>query len=118
MKLTKSLVALIAAALLPTLAYAGLDTISGFERGVYCNLATTTTTTVVIEESKPDPYEMAVVEAMNSTADPVLASYYRDLYYPSPSSETQTFVRTPDPYVDAISLALYGSVEPDSRRVC
>ena len=55
---------------------------------------------------------------VNSTTDPVLASYYRDLYSESAAFPTEQFVRAPDPYVDAITLALYGSVEPDSRLVC
>jgi len=116
MKLFTASLTLIAAALLPTFAYASTEMISA-ERGPHCNLATTTVV-IVTDDKKSDPYEEAVVAAVNSTADPVLASYYRDLYYPSPASATETFVRTPDPYVDAISMALYGSVQPDSQRVC
>ena len=116
MKLFTASLTLIAAALLPTFASASTEMMSA-ERGPHCNLATTTVV-IVTADKKSDPYEEAVVAAMNSTSDPVLASYYRDLYYPSPASATETFVRTPDPYVDAISMALYGSVEPDSQRVC
>ncbi len=117
MKFTTISLALIAAALLPSLANAtGTETMSS-TRGSHCNLATATVT-IVATDKKPDPMEQKVEAAVDSTADPVLASYYRDLYRASPSYATETFVRTPDPYVDAISMALYGSVEPDSQRVC
>ena len=112
--------ALIAAAFLPTYSCAELDTISisaSFERGLHCNLSTITST-VVIAGTNSDPMEKEINALVNSTTDPVLASYYRDLYRGSPSPQTVQFARVPDPYVDAITLALYGWVQPDSRRVC
>jgi len=127
MKLNITFLTLIAAALLPNFAYAhpsahsdtemtSAEMISA-ERGPHCDLATTTVTMADMAK-KTDPMEKAVNEAVNSTDDPVLASYYRDLYLAPIQHRTVEFVRMPDPYVDAISLALYGSVEPDSRRVC
>lgn len=125
---------LVAAALLPNFAYAhpgtdhpgtgmtsaemaSAEEMISAERGPHCNLATAT---VVIAgmDKKDDPIEEAVNHAVNSTADPVLASYFRDLYLAPIQHRTMTFVRTPDPYVDALSLALRGSVEPDSRLAC
>lgn len=107
---------LCAAALVSTLAYAGPEMMPA-ERGSHCSLAATTIT-ITDMDKKADPMEMAVNEAVESTADPVLASYYRDLYRAPASFPTVKFDRTADPYVDALSLALHGSVEPDSRRVC
>lgn len=127
MKLNIISLTLIAAALLPNFAYAHPGAHSGTEmtsaemisaeRGPHCDLATTTVTIAGMDK-KADPMEDAVNEAVNSTADPVLSSYYRDLYFAPIQHRTVEFVRMPDPYVDAISLALYGSVEPDSRQVC
>lgn len=116
--LNKMFLTMVAAASLPTCAYAGTEMISaGFERSVHCNLSTTTV--VIVDTVKEfDPMEAAVKVAVNSTDDPVLASYYRDLYRAPTSKKTMKFVRKPDPYVDAISIALYGSAEPDSRLVC
>ena len=111
MKLNNISLTLIAAALLPTFAYAGMDTIS--TSGSHCNRAAITTT-VTVAERKADPIEQEVNNLVNSTDDPVLASYYRDLYTAPIQRETIDFVRTPDPYVDALSMAFYGSVEPDS----
>lgn len=120
-KLTVTSLTLIAAALLPTFTHAdNREMISAsFERGLPCNLAATTTTIVTGNPTnKADPIEETVNELVSGTNDPVLASYYRDMYMAPISREAVTFVRTPDPYVDAISMALYGTVEPDSQRVC
>ena len=114
MKTTASLL-LIGAALLPSPGFAGTEPISA-TRGHHCNIATSVT--VSNAAGKADPMEQEINALVNSTTDPVLASYYRDLYRAPASSSTVTFVRTPDPYVDAISLALFGTVEPDSRLVC
>lgn len=118
MKPNKILLSLIAAALLPTFAFAGTDMISASgERGRHCDFSTATV--VVVDNAKKfDAMEMAVNAMVNTTDDPVLASYYRDLYRAPASYKTAKFVRTPDPLVDAISLALHGSVEPDSQLVC
>jgi len=118
MKPNKIFLTLIAAALLPAFAYAGTDMISASsERGPHCNLATTTVV-VANMDKKADPLEEAVNAAVNSTSDPVLASYYRDLYRAPASFKTVQFVRMADPYADSISMALYGLTEPDSRLVC
>ena len=111
MKLNNISLTLIAAALLPTFAFADMDTIS--TGGSHCNRAAITTT-VAAAESKADPMEVAVNNLVNSTDDPVLASYYRDLYTAPIQREAIDFVRVPDPYVDALSMAFYGSAEPDS----
>lgn len=117
-KLNKTFLTLIAAALLPTFAYAGTDMIStSSERGPHCNFATTAVV-VANMDKKADPLQEIVDAAVNSTADPVLASYYRDLYRAPASFRTVQFVRTPDPYADAINIALYGLTEPDARLVC
>lgn len=118
MKPTKIFLILIAAALLPNISYAGTDNISAsFERGLHCKL---TVTTVVIADmgKKADPMEAAVSDMVDSTTDSVLASYYRDLYRESPSFPTEQFIRTADPYVDAITLAMYDEIEPEPRLVC
>lgn len=119
MKLYLTLLALIAAALLPTSAYADaarMPMISA-ERGPHCTSATTTVM-IVAMNMKPDPMEEAVNAAIDSTTDPVLASYYRDLYRAPASYKTVEFVRMTDPYTEAITVALYGSTEPASRLLC
>ncbi len=105
---------ILAAATLPTLSYASTEMISA-ERGHYCDVVTNT---VVIGQAKPDPMQQKVDALVASTNDPVLQSYYRDLYRADPTFPTEQFITRPDPYVEAITLALYGSVEPDARLVC
>lgn len=116
MKFAITSLTLIAAASLPAFSYAETESMSA-ERGPHCVLSVATETNNNWEP-KSDPMEVAVNELVESTADPVLASYYRDLYMAPVLHDTVTFVRTPDPYVDALSLAFYGTVEPDSRLVC
>lgn len=98
------------AALVPTFSYADA------ERAAPCNVETATTAAVVADKDKTDAMEDRVNELVNSTEDPILASYYRDLYNAPASLSSVTFVRVPDPYVDALSKAFYGAVEPDSQR--
>lgn len=122
MKLNKSALTLIAATLLPASVYAGTDAVNtSFERGMlYCE-AVTSTTVIPSEEimsKKADPLEDEINAAVNSTSDPVLASYYRDLYRAPTVSKTEEFVRAPDPLVDAISIALYGTTERGSTQLC
>lgn len=114
MKFALTSLTLIAAASLP--AFAGAETMSR-ERGPHCNSATATVV-IVDMNKKTDPLEEAFNTVVNNTSDPVLASYYRDLYRAPASYRTVRSVRTSDPLVDAISIALYGSVEPASRLVC
>jgi hypothetical protein len=114
MKTAITSLVLFAAALLPTYSFASTDRISA-EPGTHCEFAMTT---VVIGDAKADPMEAQVNALVNSTSDPVLASYYRDLYRADGSFPTVTFITMPDPYVNAITLALYGTVEPESRMVC
>lgn len=121
MKLAITSLTLIAAASLPAFANAGTETtyteMMSAERGPHCVITSATVTNNGVEK-KSDSMEIAVNSLVDSTADPVLASYYRDLYMAPIPRDTVTFVRTPDPYVDALSLAFYGTVEPDSRLVC
>ncbi len=114
MKTAITLLTLAAAAMLPNLSFAGTDRISA-QPGHYCDVVTNT---IVIGDIKPDPMEQKVDALVASTNDPVLQSYYRDLYRADASFPTEQFVTRPDPYVEAITLALYGSVEPDARLVC
>lgn len=116
--LNRTFLTLIAAALLPTCAYAGTDIISAsFERGLPCNLYTTTVVIAdVVKES--DPMEAEINAAIKGTDDPVLASYYRDLYRAPNPQRIMQFVSMPDPYLDAVNAALYGSTDPNSRMAC
>lgn len=114
MKFTITSLTLIAAALLP--ASAGAETMSR-ERGSHC-LTDIKTVMIVDINRQADAMEEAVNAMVNGTDDPVLASFYRDLYRAPASYATVRSVRTSDPLVDAISIALYGSAEPDSRLVC
>ncbi len=124
MKLNKSTLTLVAAALLPAFAHAGADPVAtSFEysmhRGMYCGPSSSTA--VIAGEAataKADPVEEEVNVLVNSTSDPVLASYYRDLYRAPARIETVEFVRTPDPYMDAISIALWGKTERGSTQIC
>lgn len=116
MKHTITSLTLIAAALLPASAYAGAETMSG-KRGSHC-LTDIKTVMIVDMNKQADAMEEAVNAMVRSTDDPVLASYYRDLYRAPTSFKTVQFVRAPDPIVDAIAIALYGSAQPGSRLVC
>ncbi len=104
----------VVAALLPGLARASTDAISA-EGGHYCN---SVANTIVIGEVKPNPMARQIDALANGTSDQVLQSYYRDLYREPGSFSTEQFVTTPDPYVEAITFALYGSAEPGARPVC
>ncbi|MFZ2302974.1 MAG: hypothetical protein WAW10_14015 [Gallionella sp.] len=109
---------LIAAALLPNFAYAGTDRISASsEGGRYCNLATTT---VVIADmdKKADPMEDAVNAMVDSTDDPVLASYYSDLYHAPAPFKAMEFVWAPDAYEEAVHIALLDPATPEARLIC
>jgi hypothetical protein len=122
MKLNKSALTLIVAALLPASVYAGTDAVNtSFERGMlYCEAVASTTVipSEVATAKKADPLEDEINAAINSTSDPVLASYYRDLYRAPAVFGTAEFVRAPDPLVDAISVALYGTTERGSTQLC
>lgn len=114
MKTAITFLTLVAAASLSSLSYASPEMISP-DRGHYCDVVSNT---IVIGDIKADPMEQQVNALVNSTSDPVLASYYRDLYRADATFPTEQFVTRPDPYVEAITLALYGTVEPDARLVC
>ena len=122
MKPNKLIATLIAAALLPASVYASADEITtGFERGMYRGMYCEPSASVVITleaAAKTDPMENEVNALVNGTSDPVLASYYRDLYRAPAAFETVEFVRTPDPYMDAISIALWGKTERGTTHIC
>lgn len=107
----KTLLTLIAATLLlPTFAYAGMDRIStGFESGAHC--VVTTELTAMIDK-KPDAIEDEINAIVNSTDDPVLASYYRDLYHAPAPSRSMKFVWAPDAYEQAVHVAVL------AREIC
>ncbi len=77
MKLRNLALALTAAALLPTFAYAGTDAVAAsFERDLY---RVPVNSTVAIA-GEPDPFAAEFNTALYGTTDPVLASFERDLY--------------------------------------
>lgn len=125
MKLHHTLLTLIAAALLPTAAYASTDKISASNEAIStCN--TTITMEVTADRGIANPFmvELAQLEKeeintlVSNTDDPVLASYYLDFYHwPDPVRSMQ-FSNAPDPYLDAVTVALYGPAEMKSRYVC
>lgn len=118
MKLNKTFWTLIAAiAFLPALACADTEKMTAIsDSGVaHCEYATTLS---VIANDMADPMEKAVNALVRSTDDPVLASYYRDLYRADTVQATVQFVRVPDPYTDAIVHALYGSAYVEPRAFC
>lgn len=118
MKPNITFLTLIAAALLPTFAYASADRISAsFESGQYCNRAVTTEM-IATMDNKADPVEDAVNAMVNSTDDPVLASYYRDLYHAPDPLKAMKFAWAPDAYEEAVRIALFGPATPEARLIC
>lgn len=117
MKLNHTLLTLITAALLPTAAYASTDEISaGSGLSSFCN-STISMETAVLRD-KTDPAEDEINTLVSNTDDPILASYYLDFYHwPDPVKSMQ-FSTAPDPYLDAVTLALFGPAEMKSRYVC
>lgn len=123
MKLNKSTLTLVAAALLPVSVYAGTDEFTtsferGMYRGMYCEPSASTVVIAKEAAAKTDPMEDGVNALVNGTSDAVLASYYRDLYRAPATFGVAEFVRTPDPYMDAISIALWGKTERGTSHIC
>jgi hypothetical protein len=117
MKLNKILLTAIAAALLPASVYAGNEWMSGApESGSHCNLAAMTVTAHM--DRKADPVAAEIDALVKSTDDPILASYYLDLYREPATFKTMHFSRAPDPYLDGVILALYGPHELSARLAC
>lgn len=108
---------LIAAALLPTFAYAGDRISASPEGGLYCNRAATTVVIAAMDK-KADPMEDAVNAMVDSTDDPVLASYYRDLYYAPAPYKAMKFVWAPDAYEEAVHIALFSPTKLEARAIC
>ncbi|HYR06036.1 MAG TPA: hypothetical protein VEP71_05070 [Gallionella sp.] len=121
MKPNKFALILVAAALLPAFARASTDAVAtSLKHGLSCEAALSTVViTQKIAGKKADPIEDEVNASVDSTADPVLASYYRDLYRaPTSLYESEQFARAPDPYMDAISIALWGKTERGTTQIC
>lgn len=109
---------LIAAALLPNFAYAGTDRISASSEGdQYCNRAATTVV-IASMDKKANPTEDAVNAMVDSTDDPVLASYYRDLYHAPDTFKAMSFVWAPDAYEEAVHIALFAPAMSEARLIC
>lgn len=116
MKPNKILLTLIAAALLPTFAYAATDLTSvGEESGPICIV---TTKSLPSMHEIADPMEKRITELVNSTSDPVLASYYRDMYRATTSYSRVKFTVMLDPYLNALISALYGPEELERQKIC
>lgn len=117
MRTLKSFLTLIAATLLlPAFAHADMGGIStGFESGAHCVV---TTELIAMIGNKPDAVEDEINAIVNSTDDPVMASYYRDLYHAPASSRSMKFVWAPDAYEQAVNVALFGTSEPKARVTC
>ena len=123
MKLNHTLLTLITAALLPTVAYASTDEISANPE-----LSSTCSTTITMEADVPRDYPFLVgLEQLeegeintlaSNTDDQILASYYLDFYHWPDSVRSMQFSNAPDPYLDAVTLALFGPTEVKSRYVC
>ena len=114
----KAFLILIAAALLPNVANASMDSISADSKlSSHCELVTKTVA-IPGQHKKFDPMEKEINAMLSSTSDPVLASYYRDLYRASATSRTEWFVRSVDPYADAVNIALHGPIDPKARQAC
>lgn len=116
MKTNKSILALIVAALLPAFAYAGTDAVTtSFERGLlFCEPVSSTMSGMEAAiPKKSDPIEDEVNALVNSTSDPVLASYYRDLYRaPFAFDEGVRLARENDPIEDEINMAVNSTGDP------
>lgn len=123
MKLNHTLLTLISAALLPTAVYASSDEISASPE-----LNSTCSSSITMEVAVPRDYpflvgleqleEGEINTLVSKTDDPILASYYLDFYHwPDPVRSMQ-FSNAPDPYLDAVTLALFGPTEVKSRYIC
>ncbi|MDH4284282.1 MAG: hypothetical protein OEV35_03095 [Gallionellaceae bacterium] len=123
MKLNHTLLTLITAALLPTAAYASTDKISASQES-----SSTCSSTITMESAVPRDYpfmvelehleEGEINTLASNTDDPILASYYLDFYHWPDPVRTMQFSNAPDPYLDAVTLALFGPTEMKSRYVC
>ena len=123
MKLNHTLLTLITAALLPTATYASTDKISASPE-----VSSTCSSTITMESAVPRDYpfmvelehleEGEINTLASNTDDPILASYYLDFYHWPDPVRTMQFSNAPDPYLDAVTLALFGPTEMKSRYVC
>jgi hypothetical protein len=122
MKLNKF--ALTVAALLPTFAHAGADTVvASFERDLQRGAAIESA--VLARAGAVDPLVSAIDAALNRAGDPVLASFERDLYRAPGVVPAVLLAGEFDPLTRAIHVALQSSpsamhatVTPGYRRGC
>lgn len=115
MKLNKFTLTLIAAALLPTFAFAATDeVVASFERDLQRGV---TVETPMVANAGTDPLVNAISTALYREEDAVVASFNRGLYGAATAIQTAENAPTvqsegaADPLVDAISVALYGKNE-------
>ncbi len=123
MKLNHTLLTLITAALLPTAAFASNDEISAIPE-----LSSTCSSTITMETAVPREHpfivklehleEGEINTLVSKTDDPILASYYLDFYHWPDSVRSVQLSNAPDPYLDAVTVALFGPAEMKSRYVC
>ena len=105
MKLNKLVLTLSAAALLPSFAYAGTDTVAAsFERDM--NRTSVNYTTTITGEADALTTEFNI--ALNGTGDAVLASFERDLYR-TPVNTMVAVAGETDALTTEFSIALNGT---------
>lgn len=110
MKLNKFALTLTAAALLPTFAYAATDeVVASFDRDLQRGAVIRS----IAFMNDADPL-VIVNDILNRAPDAVVASFDRDLYRYRESVATQTvwLAGAADPLVDAINVALHGTIDP------
>jgi hypothetical protein len=109
MKPNKFTLTLIAAALLPTFAFAATDeVVASFERDLQRGV---TVETPMVANAGTDPLVDAISTALYREEDAVVASFNRGLYGAASTIQTVENDSAADPLVDAISVALYGKNE-------
>ncbi|MDO8351091.1 MAG: hypothetical protein Q7S94_08075 [Gallionella sp.] len=105
MKLNKFALALTVAALLPTFAHAGVDSVAAsFERDLQGGAAVESV--VLAGAGGVDPLVSAINTALNGTSDPILASFERDLYRAPSVTATVLLAGETDPLTRAVNVAL------------
>lgn len=107
MKLNKFALTLTAAALLPTLAYAGTDEVAAsFER----DLIREPVKAAAIA-GKPDAFTVEFYAALNGANDPVLASFERDMHR-APINSATLIASEPD----ALTAEFYAALRDEHNK--